>query len=214
MNIELHLFTNSSISSPSTSLIEKTYKSFLKTFKINLETFVWVDPNPNIKEFEEYQKNLKKIFKNIQVSNSLSDGYVRGVDQSNKDFLFMLEHDWIFTENLKHSLEDILKVMYDNNLIHLRFNKRNNIVKNWDKELLEVKTPIFDYCLTSNISNNPHIINRSIWLTEAKKYIKIQKGNTGIEQELIKANLKGAIYGGLNYPNTIQHLDGKANKNF
>jgi hypothetical protein len=209
MNIELHLFTNSTVNAPSTFLVEETYNSFLKIFQTEMPLNVWVDSNPNKINFNHYYENLNKLFDNVTITSSLSDGYLKAVEQSNSDFMFMLEHDWVFNNNIKHSLENILEVMTNDNLLHFRFNKRKNIIKNWDKELTEVKNPILNYCLTSNLSNNPHIINRSKWIKEAKHFIKNQKGNIGIEQELIKANLKGAIYGGLNYPNTIDHLNGK-----
>lgn len=212
-NFELHIFTNSTINSPSTELIAHTYNSFLKTFNLDCPVTVWYDPKPNKEKADLYHKNLTKIFTNINITKSLSDGYISAVKNSSADFLFMLEHDWQFLDNINDGLQDICSIMFENKLCHLRFNKRANESINVDKNLVEIKERI-SYCITPALSNNPHIVNRSLYIDQALPYVKLKSGAKGIEHKLFKVkDLYGAIYGPLKYPPTIKHLDGKTNEN-
>jgi len=208
-NIELHIFTNSTISSPSTSMIENTLRSFKEIFSVDMQPTVWCDPNPNVEKSQEYLANLKKIFSKVNQTNSLSDGYTRAIKESNADFLFMLEHDWKFLDTITHSLNTIIEVMNEENIVHLRFNKRSNIAKKFDKDLKEIKHKKIPYCLTNGVSNNPHIINRKRYLDEALQFIIVREKSFGIEKELSNRDIKAAIYGAENYPATILHKDGK-----
>lgn len=210
-NIELHIFTNATISAPSTEIIESTYHSFCNCFNLNLQPTVWYDPKPNVENSDKYLLNLKKIFPTINITTSLSDGYIQAVRNSKSDFLFMLEHDWKFLPSINHSLEEICELMAEDQLVHLRFNKRDNKPIRLDKRLEQVNSKI-QYCLTPFLSNNPHIIQRKNYLERAFSYLKKETGSKGIEQRLKRVkSLKGAIYGPLNYIQTIEHLDGKKN---
>lgn len=208
-SLELHIFTNSTISSPSTSMIEDTFNSFKKTFSINLKPIVWCDLNPNIEKSIEYVHNLKNIFSEVHQTNSLSDGYVKSIHNSNSDFLFMLEHDWEFLSTITHDLNEIIEVMNIEKIVHLRFNKRSNIAKKFDKELKAVDHHKMPYCTTNGVSNNPHIINRKMYIDEALKFVNVREKSFGIEKELSNKGICAAIYGGENYPATILHKDGK-----
>jgi len=207
--IELHIFTNSTSSAPSTKLIKHTFDSFLSIFKNPLQTTVWCDVNPHIESANQYITNLNKVFSAVNQTSSLSDGYSRAVKESNSDFLFMLEHDWNFNHNITHSLTEILEVMSEDDILHLRFNKRSNIGKKFDRGLAEAKNKKMPYCITPGISNNPHIINRKKYVELALPLITIREKSFGIEKELSNSELTGAIYGPINYPNTISHIDGK-----
>jgi hypothetical protein len=122
----------------------------------------------------------------------------------------MLEHDWVFVkQRITHTLEEICQAMDDNNLIHFRFNKRKNIEHSWDTSLIEKKGKV-PYCLSPNLSNNPHIINRQLYISVALDKIKLLKNSKGIEEVLLKEkDLYGAIYGSKHFDNTIIHLDGR-----
>lgn len=209
LNIELHIFTNSTISSPSTAMIEETLRSFKEIFSIDMQPTVWCDPNPNIEKSQEYLTDLKKIFSKVNQTTSLSDGYSKAVKESSFDFLFMLEHDWKFLDTITHSLNDIVEVMNEEHIVHLRFNKRSNISKKFDKDLKEIKHKKMPYCLTNGVSNNPHIINRKKYLETALQFIVVREKSFGIESELSNRGIKAAIYGSENYPATILHKDGK-----
>lgn len=212
MKIELHIFTNSTRTAPSTSKITDTYQSFLETFTTELIPNVWCDRRPNFINANEYLSNLKKLFPVVNESKSLSAGYVTAIKESDADFLFMLEHDWKFLDNIPHTLDDIMKQMYKDQLIHLRFNKYDNIIEGWDTNLQEVHGTYFNYCITPCLSNNPHIINRKLYIDNALNHVIVKnKGSKGIEDRLTKNScLTGSIYGPLKYPKTIEHTDGKS----
>ena len=212
-SIELNVFTNSTISSPSTEMIENTVLSFNKIFGNNINTKIWCDPNPYLDTANLYVMNLKKIFPLVYLTESLSDGYVRAVKESDSDFIFMLEHDWEFLPTINHSLADIIRLIYTEEITHFRFNKRTNIPRKFDLDLKEVEHPEISYCLTSGVSNNPHIIDRKKYIDEALRFIEISKKSEGIEKELSNQGIRAAIYGGKNYPATILHKDGKRYRN-
>jgi len=216
VKIQLNLFTNCTQSAPSTEMIKRTYSSFCDCFG-ELPVIVYMDVNPMRRNAEKYSDNLQKYFKNVIITNSLSQGYVSAIKNSNADFLFNLEHDWIFNKDLiKHSLDEITQAMDTYGLYHFRFNKRANINAGWETDVRLIQNsyniknrPSIDYCLTTVISNNPHIINRCYYLENFMNRIKIMPGSKGIEKELSTGDLTGAIYGGLNYPATAHHLDGR-----
>ena len=211
-NIELHIFTNATVNAPSTEIIKQTYYSFCDCFNYQGDVTVWYDPNPNTDCADEYLKNLKNIFSTVNITSSLSDGYVNAVTSSTAEFLFMLEHDWKFLPTITHSLDEICQVIKKENLVHLRFNKRLNKPIRLDKRLHEVNSTI-TYCITPILSNNPHIIQKDIYLEKAFPYLKKESGSKGIERRLKRVkSLKGAIYGPLDYPPTVQHLDGRSNE--
>lgn len=207
--VELHIFTNATVTAPSTDLIRKTYESFVSTFGNKLDTTVWCDPNPNVEWSREYVDNLSQMFPKVNLTRSLSDGYVRAVQSSTKPYLFMLEHDWVFLPTIVHDLQDIIDVMQSDGIMHLRFNKRMNRVWKSDKSLQEVSNPKMHYCVTNFVSNNPHLINRKIYINRALPLIKFREKSFGIEKELSSSDLTGCIYGPLEYLATIEHLDGK-----
>jgi hypothetical protein len=214
-SIELHIFTNSTVNSPSTDTILETYNSFLNTFGELNNVTVWCDPNPNIKKSKKYISELKKIFSSVRKTKSLSDGYITSIFESNSEYLFMLEHDWKFNDNILHTLDQIMYYMEKENIWHLRFNKRRTEIKNTDWYLRQCGDKDFYYCLTPSLSNNPHIIHRQTYVEKALPYLEKDQGSFGIEETLnLKRDLTGAIYGHLYYENTITHLDGKAPRDF
>lgn len=207
--IDLHIFTNATVAAPSTDLINKTYGSFVDAFGSDLDVTVWCDPNPNIEKSKDYIDNLSRVFKKINLTRSLSDGYVRAVQASTKPYLFMLEHDWLFLPTIMHDLQTIIDVMRSDRIMHLRFNKRVNRVWKSDKSLREVQNTQMKYCVTNFLSNNPHLIDRELYAARALPMIKLREKSFGIEKELSSSDLTGCIYGPLEYPATIEHLDGK-----
>jgi hypothetical protein len=209
-SISLHLFTNSTINAPSIHHIETTYNSLIKTFGIIDDVHVWCDPNPNLKSSEAYINNLKTIFCNVEKTTSLSDGYVKALKSSKSDFMFMMEHDWIFVKKPDHTLQQIMFEMIENNLWYMRFNRRANVKCGWDKWIEEKSTKSgMLYCTTPNLSNNPHLIHRLGYMNHALPLIKVFKGPHGIEEKLLHSKLVGNLYGGLNHPQMIDHTDGR-----
>jgi len=226
MKIILNIFTNSTISAPKTDIIRRTYDSFCDTFGSEYPVTVYCDLHPNIKSSGKYIDELKKIFPFVFKTQSLSEGYIKAVTESDSEFCMMLEHDWQFNKHLiKHSLEEICTVMKFKDLYHLRFNKRPNVVSGWDIGLAERKIKAvkgelvgdswfdeFSYCETSVLSNNPHIIQTELYRKKCLPLIEIKPGSKGIEENLTHCGLTGAIYGGLNYPATVKHQDGRRSR--
>jgi hypothetical protein len=212
MKIELSIFTNCTRSAPKIEIIKKTYLSFINTFgKIPFK--IYLDPNPKTQAYEEYKKNLECWFgSEIITTSSLSDGYIKSIKESEADYLFQLEHDWIF-KNITHSLSDILDAMSEAKIYHFRFSKHPNTITpelmKWQTIMIKKESNGIKYCETDNLSNNPHIIDRKFYLKNLLDRICLLPGSSGIEENLTKKGLIGCQYGGLDYPPTIQHLDGK-----
>lgn len=213
MKISLNLFTNSTLSAPKTDIIRRTYDSFCETFGREYPVTVYCDSHPNFKMFKFYFEELQKLFPKVYKTSSLSDGYIKSINNSDAEFLFQLEGDWIFNKHLiRHSLEHICKTMASHGLYHIRFNKRQNIVSGWDIGLKEIIAPGLIYCETSVLSNNPHIIHRETYIKKCLPLIQIKPGSKGIEENLTHVGLTGGIYGGLNYPACVKHIDGRRSR--
>ena len=217
MKIALNIFTNSTLSAPRTDIIERTYQSFIDTFGADYPVTVYCDPHPNYKQGKYYLEALEKLFPVVHKTDSLSDGYIKAVRNTDAEFCVMLEHDWQFNKPLiKHSLEEITAVMSAHGLYHLRFNKRANIIQGWDIGLIEkyylLNGKVFQYCETSCLSNNPHLINVKTYREKCLPLLQVKPGSKGIEENLTHCGLTGAIYGGLNYPATVKHQDGRRSR--
>jgi len=218
MKISLNIFTNSTLSAPRTDIIRKTYDSFCDTFGNEYPVTVYCDSHPNFKAFKYYFEALQKLFPVVYKTTSLSDGYVKSVNNTDADYLFQLEGDWIFNKHLiKHSLEEIAAVMSAHGLYHLRFNKRANVVSGWDIGLKEKKCFYsreleLTYCETSVLSNNPHIIDVKKYRQKCLPLIEIKSGSKGIEENLMHVGLVGCVYGEKNYPATVHHIDGRRSR--
>jgi hypothetical protein len=215
MKISLNIFTNSTLSAPRTDIIERTYKSFIDTFGDNYPVTVYCDPHPNYKQGKYYLEALEKLFPVVHKTDSLSDGYIKAVRNTDAEFCVMLEHDWQFNKPLiKHSLEEICKTMASHGLYHIRFNKRSNVISGWDIGLTEKHVPLrdFTWCETSVLSNNPHIIQVKPYREKCLPLLQIKPGSKGIEENLTHVGLVGAIYGGRDYPATVKHIDGRRSR--
>jgi hypothetical protein len=175
---------------------------------LNLRIFI--DSNPNKTDLDSYIKELKKMTDNVYVTESLADGYKQSVELSQADYCFQLEFDWIFNDNIKHTMFEIINMLSNKNINHFRFNKRSNIIYGWDKEMIEHKADI-NYCETNNVSNNPHIINRVKYLDIIKEFDYNVKGSKGIEEVLNKKGYRSYVYGGLNHHSTIKHIRDRNN---
>jgi hypothetical protein len=213
MKISLNIFTNSTLSAPRTDIIRRTYDSFCDTFGNKYNFAVYCDSHPNFKMFKFYFETLQKIFPKVYKTNSLSDGYIKSIENAESDYLFQLEGDWQFNKPLiKHSLEDICHAMELLNIYHLRFNKRQNIISGWDIGLKEISIHGFTCCETSCLSNNPHIIDVKKYREKCLPLLQIKPGSKGIEENLTHVGLTGCIYGGRDYPACVRHIDGRRSR--
>ena len=260
-NISIAFMTNYTLDIPNIEKQKRTINSFYKIFKINnlLKTYVFYHVKPLSKIESEitlynseiytdykipgnkYLQNLKNIelLKNAEYikTKNLCDGYIQAITMCKTPYLFFLEHDWIFNENIKHTLDD-LSLLMDNNIeINcILFNKLKNISTSSQQfyKSKEFKIPLL---LTNRQSNNPNLIRVShakdiriklltnngcschpgIEFYYNINNMKIPNYCGGIECELSKycgknidiVNKLGTfIYGSINDNETIYHTDG------
>jgi len=213
-SLELNIFTNCTKYAPETFIIERTYKSFCAAFGDFPIRRIYLDQNPFRNHYAEYKRNLKSAFPHVEIVNmaSLSEGYIRSIQEGETDYIFQLEHDWIFNADLiRHSMQDILECMDECGIYHFRFNQRSNKIGGWNHYIRGEKSPQgIEYCMTDCLSNNPHIIDRWIYREDHIKLIKIMSGSKGIECQLsARDGYEGAVYGPPGYPATIVHTDGR-----
>lgn len=140
-------------------------------------------------------------------------------------YILHFEHDWVFKEVIP--FDRVLSAMESHNINYVGFNKRPNIRKGCDY-ILEEDSTLQDCVLTksSRYSNNPHIAKRSFWvgrifniLSENTKIMEshvIERPVYNNYRELISregfesahSDWRTYIYGGVNYPPTIEHICG------
>lgn len=206
--MELHIFTNCTDVIRETNYIVQSYNSFCNTFDKIIPT-IWLDSNPNTKESEWYKNFLHVSFPNSQINDvtSLSDGYIKMIDNSQSDFIFVLEHDWKFLkENINHSLSDLCDIIETNNISHLRFQRLHNASLMNGVDIID-NNPMFQ--TVKMAYNNPHIVYVPEYRKTARKYICIDAGSMGIEDRLShRDDCKFAVYGTLPM---VEHLDGRDN---
>lgn len=213
-SIDLNLFTNCTKNfSGDAALITDTFNSFVDTFSLEQvnKIRVFVDPQPEESNLDNY---IEEINKNIPchevvITNGFADGYIKSTTICESDYLFQLEHDWIFTDAVTHSLAEIVSLMKGINAEHLRFNKRANVVHGEDV-LVEQSYEGMKYCRTPIRSNNPHIVKKRAYLDNWNS--KIDLSNTpkradGVENMLRRAG--GYVYGPMNTPQQVIHTDGR-----
>lgn len=246
------------------SNIEKqiqTIESFYNKLKINdkLETIIFCDEKPlskiegkitlfNNEVYNDYSipgnRYIEKL-KNINLlkhakiikTQGLCDGYKKAIELCKTPYLFFLEHDWVFLDNITHSLQDFVDIMNKNKEINcILLNKMKNLPKHHQK-FYKSKQYDIPLLLTNRQSNNPNILR----IEHAKKiryplikntgcslhmgiehyyYInnmKIPNYCGGIECELCKfcdenesnIEIMGTyIYGNYGYGPTLVHSDG------
>lgn len=213
--IHLNIFTNSSFNKDIFDILKRTKKSFDETFG-KLEFTIYCDRNPNIISFDEYYNKLKKAFgkDNIIITNSLAEGYLHSINNAKTKYLFQLENDWEFNQDLiKHNLEEIIDLIEKNKIFYFAFNRNKNEysehLKKWQTKFMPHNDEF--YCETDNISNMPHILEVKYYKNNLIKFIKDEGESNGIENNLEARGIMGAVYGPENYPPTINHTKGRGN---
>jgi hypothetical protein len=146
-------------------------------------------------------------------------------------YLLFLEHDWEF-QDPEIDLENLIRVFDQNEMVnYVRFNKRKNIISNFDF-ILEKETSIKDIDLIRTVahSNNPHLVRvekfRTEWLPICLNDSHCQKMDSrgkafGIENPLFKQHMHDVrkmgfthaqeiwgtyIFGQIGDPPRIKHL--------
>lgn len=222
--VDLNIFTNCTDGRQidAYDVLRTTFWSWAEQFGTNSlnNVNVFVDPMPISSKLEDYSNQLCRFFKSwlhrkhtmrLFVTEGLAAGYIKSTEVSTTDYIFQLEHDWSFNRDvIIHKLDDLIPAMEAEKMEHLRFNKRHNTEKPWET-LEQVTVANVTFCKTPIRSNNPHIIHRQSYLDKWNGHIDLSnnpKRADGIENKLVGSG--GYIYGGLNYPQQITHLNGRA----
>lgn len=209
--MELNIFTNCSDYTPKTSIIRKTYKSFCDNFGVIIPT-IYVDPSPNEDRFDDYVYNLSYHFPKSRIikTNGLADGYLKSLKDTKEDYMFQLEYDWSF-QNIKHNIDDILKLMKETGIYNFRFNKSTYTPLNYKSKYCTLANQKehngIKYIETDCMSNNPHIIDRKFYLENIAKHIKPELGKSfGLEEILNCREFRSNVYGEFGDEPCIKHL--------
>lgn len=209
-NPHLNIFTNCTNEILTRPTIYDTYESYVKTFGKPESFTIYCDPNPNPQSLQEYLKRLREYF-NVEpvVTKGLADGWVKSIQNAPTSHIFQLEADWNF-QNIDHSIEYIMQMMQKNGLFYMRFNQHMNQdyrwLRKWQTRLIGKK----GYCLSDNLSNNPHILEVDYYKRHLLHLIDPEVPGAGlIEQNLEKIGHWGAVYGNYGHPPTILHTDGR-----
>lgn len=261
MSVTIAFMTNYTLDIPNIKKQIQTIESFYNKLKVTekLETFIFYDEKPlskihgkitlfNNEVYDNYlipgNKYIDEL-KNIDLlkhstsikTQSLCDGYKKAIELCKTPYLFFLEHDWIFLDNITHSLKDFVNIMEKNKEINcILFNKMDNLPK-YSQKFYKSKNYDIPLLLTNRQSNNPNILR----IEHAKKIrypliknegcsvhpgieyyyninnMKIPNYCGGIECELcnfcgenenIINTLGTFIYGNYGYNPTVIHSDG------
>ena len=210
--ITLCLFTNCHKGCLIEPTIFRTLRSFKKTFGEPEKLEIYCDPNPNPKDYDEYAREIEKQtgIKPIKTTG-LDNGWIMALNNATTKYLFMLEGDWQFyPDSIHHSLDGIKKMMSDNKLWFLLFNKHRN-----DKELNGTKWQTYfdetdkDYCLSDRFSNNPNILEVDYFKKNIVPMVNWTIGGAGRIEESLQKKVHIAVYGKLGNERTIKHLNGR-----
>ena len=212
--ITVCIYTNCHKFAPSAEILKQTYISFLQTFDpaSEIPVRIYIDPHPDVGKLKKYREKISDTIPGeITITESLSDGYLRSLDDCKTPFIFQLEGDWLFNgHEIKHSLAEIIDFMQAAEVYHFRFNKRENKAAVWDKVMKPGNLNSFKFCRSNNMSNNPHIIDREWYNLDVKKYIAKLPGSKGIEERLNQVGkYESILYGGAGHPATVTHIDGR-----
>ena len=261
MDLTIAFMTNFTLDIPNIKKQENTINSFYNIFKVNqkLKTFVFYDEKPlskidtkielyNNEKYADYKIPGEKYLNNLKEieylrdsefikTKSLCDGYIKAMNMCDTNYLFFLEHDWIFNNNIKNSMQELITLMDKNIEVNcILFNKLKNTPTSF-QQFYKSKQFQIPLLLTNRQSNNPNLIRVSHAKDVRIKLLsdngcschpgiefyyninnmKIPNYCGGIECELCKycgqdkniVNQLGTyIYGPINYNETIYHSDG------
>lgn len=212
--LEVNIFTNCSYYSPSIKIIRRTWESFCNTFPIDTYNVrVFVDKNPHPRRLKNYVKNLSKLFREITITTSLSDGYIQAIQSSKADIIFMLEHDWVFKSNLVNFTIAEIVSLAPKDWIYIRFNQFINYSDDSadpiNGEVISSVENNPNFCKTNLVSNNPHLIHKERYVKHALKFVKLESGSKGIEENLNNQLQDAYLFGKLNLPPVLIHTNGR-----
>lgn len=172
---------------------------------------VYVDPNPNPKLYRKYAGRLRELGFYVVKTKGLADGWKKALDSAKTDYIFMLEHDWVFDKDVvQHTLKDILYRMKRDRLWCMLFNKHPNDISlnntKWQSYFEPTKS---FYCLTDRFSNNPHILDVKRFKEEQMHKIDWTAPGAGQIEQVLQRKVDIAVYGRYGDQPAIIHIDGR-----
>lgn len=215
-------------SHPNIKLIQETIESLqLINMPHDTEIILAHDYSNHInysKYFEKLDEYIKS-YSNIKIVKREDHGHLTGnirnaLQYVNSKYILVIQHDFPFIRKF-----NIQKVIYDmeenNNLKHVRFNKRKNIKVASDARNdlfgLQIKQENYTYTRTPSWSDNNHLC-----LTQYYTDIVMKECPDGcpMEHKLIRKNKNEELhkkygtylFGELNHPQVIKHTNGRNTK--
>jgi hypothetical protein len=226
MNLLTIIITSSFIPShPEIKIIQETIESLqLINMPSGTEIILAHDYNNHI-NYIKYFKKLNeyiKSYSNIKIVERKYHGHLTGnirnaLQYVNSKYILVIQHDLPFIRKF-----DIQKIIYDmeenDNIKHVRFNKRRNIKAGFDalNDLfgLQVKQINYTYTRTPGWSDNNHLCLTGYYTDIVMKeccdgiametYLQSKNKN-----EEIHKKYGTYLFGELNHPQVIKHTDGR-----
>lgn len=213
--LTINVFSNVCETDSKLDPVFRTLDSLQNCFgEIRSKVNVYVHPSP-FQRFHAYKDAIEDYFPswfrpNVIRTKGLADGYRRSILGAEMPYLFQLEHDWLFKrDRIRHSLDDILHAMEASNAEYLRFGKEPSRTNEYGHQFEQADIGI-PACAVTWRSNNPHIINAEAYKRRYLPYINTTLGGSkGIEEFLPEAP-NSYVYGDLDYPATIEHINGRS----
>ena len=222
--IDLNIFTNcTEYNSKDSKLVETTLNSLYSKFDRDFFKCVkiYIDPYPHGENIDTYTQALQQLVPEAEITTTsgLADGYHQSIKNATSDYLFQLEHDWIFLDTIEHTIGQLINCMIVGDMKFLRFNKRPNHPSgtSWDRLFTPENVAGVDFCGVTRASNNPHIIDAKYFdkhHTDPDPYEPTRQAiepkcseARGVEDKLL--NVPGYVYGPIGHAPTIQHIDGR-----
>lgn len=224
-------------SHPSTELIEKAVRSMNKYVgTMGCRKIIVCDGCAPTPSYEEYKRRLLKLRQeDLDFSRSkviefiswvhLSSTLERAFQTVETEFALVFQHDHEVVREV--DTEGILKCFDDPLVKHIRINRRANTRSGWDFMLEEYKGASIPLLKTAAWSDVPHFVRvdyyrkfvfpklldtggriRKIFPeTVLNDHFKIEIGRVGFQEA--HAKFGTFIYGSLNDPPVVEHIDGK-----
>ena len=213
-------------SHPSIKVIQGVIESlYLINLPSNTKIILAHDHNDDI-NYIKYIENLNKYIKsnsNIKILIRTTKGHLTGnirnvLPHVTSKYILVIQHDLPFIKKI-----DIQKIIEDlennnNNIKHVRFNKRNNIKVGFDSINnlfgLQVKCKNYTYTRTPGWSDQNHLCLKSYYtdivMNECSdgKFMEVQLHGKN-KNENLHSKYGTYLFGGLNYPPVIKHIDGR-----
>jgi len=220
------IITSSFIPShPSIRIIKETIESLNLVKMQNNTKVILAHDYSEDKNYTEYLDNLNNYIKNLpnfQITKCQKHSHLVGNIRNallkvNSKYILVIQHDLPFIAefNINKIIEDIEE---NKNIKHIRFNKRNNIKKGFEKlnDLfgLQLYQKNYTYTRTPGWSDNNHLCLTSYYnniiMKECQDGYAMEKILNGRSTNVNEHNKYGTyLFGPLNHHKMIKHTNGR-----